>query len=80
VELIKSYGVPVIAPKDLIEEYFRLKKLLLDEIFKHVNFSKEGKAHLNFDKDKRKEIRDRFLENWGFAKHYVISLINEDIR
>ena len=53
-ELIKSYSVPVTAPIDLIEEYFRLKKLILDEIFKHVKFSKKGKAHLNFDKDKRR--------------------------
>ena len=34
-----------------------LKKLILDEIFKRVKFSKRGKAHLNFDKNKRKRIR-----------------------
>ena len=66
-ELIKSYSVPVTAPKDLIEEYFRLKKLVLDEIFKHVKLSKRGKAHLRFNSRERKELRDKLLKEWGFA-------------
>ena len=75
-EAIKSYSVPLTAPKDLIEEYFELRKIALNEIFKHVRFSKNGKAHLNFDKTKRKELRDKLLKNWKFAKHYVDSAIN----
>ena len=75
-EAIKSYSVLLTAPKDLIEEYFELRKIALNEIFKHVRFSKNGKAHLNFDKTKRKELRDKLLKNWKFAKHYVDSAIN----
>ncbi len=77
--VIKAYGVPSTAPKDLIEDYFKLKKIVLDEVFKHVKYSKSGKAHLKFNKNKRKELRDRLLENWKFAKHYVDSAINSII-
>ena len=78
-EAIKAYSVPVIAPKDLIEEYFKLRKTALDEIFKHVKYSKSGKAHLKFSKNDRKELRDKLLEHWRFAKHYVDSAINSVI-
>ncbi len=43
-EAIKAYSVPLTAPKDLIEENFKLRKIALEEIFKHVKFSKAGKA------------------------------------
>jgi len=79
VEAIKAYSVPLIAPKDLIEEYFKLKKIALEEIFKRVKFSKTGKAHLKFNKNDRKKLRDKLLRNWKFAKHYVDSAINSVI-
>ena len=78
-KVIKSYSVPLTAPKDLIEEYFELKKIALNKIFKHVKYSKSGKANLKFGKDKRKELRDKLLKNWKFAKHYVDSAINSVI-
>ena len=56
--MIKAYSVPLTAPKDLIEEYFKLKKIVLDEVFKHIKYSKSGKAHLKFNKNDRKELRD----------------------
>ncbi|MEM1586363.1 MAG: hypothetical protein QXX99_04830 [Candidatus Bathyarchaeia archaeon] len=55
-EAVKSYGIPVEAPKDLIEEYFKVKQKALDAIFSHVKISK--KAHLEFDRKDRKELRD----------------------
>jgi len=79
VEVIKAYSVPLTAPKDLIEEYFKLRKTALDEIFKHVKYSKRGKAHLKFNKNDRKELRDKLLRNWKFAKHYIDSAINSVI-
>jgi len=79
VEAIKAYSIPLTAPKDLIEEYFKLKRTVLDEVFKHVKFSRSGKAHLKFNKSKRKELRDKLLRNWKFAKHYVDSAINSII-
>ena len=75
-EIIKSYSIPITAPKDLMEEYFKLRKIALEEIFRHVRYSKSGKAHLKFDKNKRKELRDKLLRNWKFARHYVDSAIN----
>ena len=59
----------------MIEEYFKLRKTVLDEVFK-VKYSKSGKAHLKFSKDKRRELRNRLLRNWRFTKHYVDSAIN----
>ncbi len=78
-EVIKAYSVPLTAPKDLIEEYFKLRKIALEEIFRHVKFSKTSKAHLRFNKSDRKKLRDKLLRNWRFAKHYVDSAINSVI-
>ena len=77
--MIKAYSTPITAPKELIEEYFKLKKIALDEILKHIKHSKSGKAHLKFSKKDRKELRDNLLRNWRFAKHYVDSAINSVI-
>jgi len=76
---MKSYGVPLTAPEDLLNEHFKLKRAVLDEVFKHVKFSKSEKAHLKFSRGKRKELRDKLLRNWKFAKHYVDSAINSII-
>ncbi|ADB57539.1 RNA-guided endonuclease InsQ/TnpB family protein [Archaeoglobus profundus] len=78
-ELIKAYSIPIKAPKDLMEEFFKLRKTVLDEVFKHIKYSKSGKAHLKFNKNDRKELRDKLLRNWRFAKHYVDSAINSVI-
>lgn len=53
-EVIKSYRVPVKTPKDLMEGYFKLRKIALEEILKHVKYSKNGKVHLKFGKDERR--------------------------
>jgi len=37
-EAVKSYRFPVEAPKDLIEEYFKVKQRALEHIFAHVRF------------------------------------------
>ena len=76
VEAIKAYSVPLTAPKDLINAYFELKKTALEEVFKHVKYSKSGKAHLNFGRDERRDLRNKLLEDWRYAKHYVDSAIN----
>jgi len=73
---MKSYSVPLTAPKDLLNEYFKLKRTVLDEVFKHIKYSKSGKAHLKFSKKDRKKLRDRLTENWKYARHYVDSAIN----
>ena len=54
-------------------------KIALDEVFRHVKFSRSGKVHLKFNKSKRKGLRDKLLKNWKFAKHYVDSAINSII-
>ncbi|MEM0489034.1 MAG: transposase, partial [Candidatus Bathyarchaeia archaeon] len=73
-ETVKSYRIPVEAPKDLIEEYFKVKQKALDAIFSHVKISK--KAHLEFDGGDRKRLRDELLRGWKYSKHYVDSAIN----
>ena len=78
-EVIKAYSVPVETPRDLIEEYFKLRKRVLKTVFEYVKFSKTGKAHLKFNKKDRKKLRDELLKNWWFAKHYVDSAINSVI-
>ncbi|MEM0328055.1 MAG: transposase [Thermoproteota archaeon] len=76
-EAVKSYRIPVEAPKDLIEEYFQVKQRALDAIFSHVKISK--KAHLSISREDRKKLRDELLKDWMFSKHYVDSAINSVI-
>ncbi|MEM3832457.1 MAG: hypothetical protein QW128_02510 [Thermoprotei archaeon] len=71
-EAIKSYRIPVDVPKDLIEEYFKVKQKALDAIFSHVKISK--KAHLEFNRENRRELRDGLLREWKYSKHYVDSV------
>ncbi|WP_457549591.1 hypothetical protein [Archaeoglobus sp.] len=54
-EVIKAFSISVETPKDLVEEYFKLRKVVLDEIFRCIKYSKSGKAHLKFNKAKRKD-------------------------
>ncbi|MEM1587340.1 MAG: hypothetical protein QXX99_07585 [Candidatus Bathyarchaeia archaeon] len=76
-EAVKSYGIPVEAPKDLIEEYFKVKQRALEHIFAHVRFS--NKAHLTLSREDRKKLRDELLKDWMFPKHYINSAINSVI-
>ncbi|MEM3833049.1 MAG: transposase [Thermoprotei archaeon] len=76
-EVVKSYRIPVDVPKDLIEEYFKVKRKALDAIFSHVKISK--KAHLNLKAEDRRELRDELLREWRYSKHYVDSAMNSVI-
>jgi hypothetical protein len=50
-EVVKSYRIPVNAPRDLIEEYFKVKQRALEYVLSKVRLS--GKAHLSFGKRER---------------------------
>jgi len=76
-EAVKSYRIPVEGPRDLIEEYFKVKRKALDVIFSHVKISK--RAHLEFDGEDRKRLRGELLRGWKYSKHYVDSAINSVI-
>jgi len=77
VEAVKSYRIPIEAPRDLIEEYFKAKQKALDVILSHVRIS--GKAHLDFKREDRKALRDGLLRGWRFSRHYIDSAINSVI-
>jgi hypothetical protein len=47
-EVVKSYRIPVNAPKDLMEEYLKVKRRALEYVLSRVGLS--GKAHLSFGK------------------------------
>jgi len=76
-EVVKSYRIPINAPKDLIEEYLKVKQRVLEYVLSKVRLS--GKAHLSFGKKGRRELRDALLKEWKFSKHYVDSAINSVI-
>jgi len=76
-EAVKSYRIPVESPKDLIEEYFKVKQRALEHIFAHVRFS--NKAHLSLSREGRRKLRDELLKDWKFSKHYIDSAINSVI-
>ena len=76
-EVVKSYRIPVEAPKDLIDSYFEVKKRSLEAVLNHVKLN--GKAHLDFKNDDRKKLRDELLKGWRYSKHYVDSAMNSVI-
>ena len=57
-EVVKSYKIPIDAPKDLIDSYFEVKKRSLETILRHVKL--DGKAHLDFKNNDRKKLRMNF--------------------
>jgi len=77
VEAVKSYKIPVDAPKDLIGSHFKAKRRALEAVLNHVKFN--GKAHLDFKNDDRRGLRDELLKNWRYSKHYVDSAVNSVI-
>ncbi len=78
-EAIKSYKVPIEAPRDLIEAYFEVKRKALREVLNHVAYSQTGKAHLNFKAEDRRKLRNDLLKDWRYSKHYIDSAINSII-
>jgi putative transposase len=77
VEAVKSYRIPIEAPRDLIDSYFEVKKRALETILSKVRFSE--KAHLELRNGDRKKLRDELLRNWRYSKHYIDSAINSVI-
>jgi putative transposase len=77
VEAIKSYRIPVEAPRDLIDSYFEIKKRALEAVLSKVRFSE--KAHLELKNGDRRKLRDELLRGWKYSKHYVDSAINSVI-
>ena len=78
-EAIKAYKIPIESPKDLINAYFKAKRVVLEEILTHVKYSENGKAHLHFNAKDRRELRNTLLKGWKYSKHYVDSAINSVI-
>jgi len=76
-EAVKSYRIPVDAPKDLVDSYFEAKRRALEVVLNYVKLN--GKAHLDFKNDDRKRLRDELLKGWRYSKHYVDSAINSVI-
>ena len=74
--VIKAYKIPMETPKDLIESYFKVKKVILKEVLEHVKYSKTGKAHLQFNARDRRKLRNEILKDWKYSRHYVDSVIN----
>ena len=45
---IKAYSIPIEAPLDLIDVYFKIKEKALERIMNRITYSKNGKAYLDF--------------------------------
>jgi len=78
-DAIKAYSIPIEAPRDLVEAYFKVKEKALERIMNCVTYSKSGKAHLDFKAEERRELRDELLRDWKYSKHYIDSAINSII-
>ncbi len=78
-EAIKSYKIPIEAPRDLIEAYFEARRKALRKVLSRVTYSQTGKAHLNFKAEDRRKLRNDLLKDWRHSKHYVDSAINSVI-
>ena len=67
-EVIKSYKVPIEAPRDLVEAYFEAKRRALREVLGHVAYSQAGKAHLRFKAGDRRRLRNKLLKGLEILK------------
>jgi len=76
-EAVKSYRIPAEAPKDLIDACFEVRKRALEAILSKIKLS--GKAHLEFNSEDRRRLREELLREWRYSKHYVDSAINSVI-
>ncbi len=77
--LVKAYSIPDNFENELIEDYMRILKAILDDLWKNIAWKKRGKRLIPFlRKDTfRKELRDRYLELSLYSKHYVDSAIKQ---
>ena len=63
---IKAYSIPIEAPLDLIDAYFKIKEKALDRMMNFITYSKNGKAHLYFKAGERRELKSgAILEDLG---------------
>ena len=68
--VIKAYSMPIHPDEFLlkfIEDYHELAKTVLEEILNAERFTKV----------ERKQLRDKLLEEWEYASHYIDSAINQ---
>ena len=68
--VVKAYSIPIQTDEiilEFIEEYHKLAKTALQEILNAEKFTKV----------ERKQLRDKLLESWSYAAHYVDSAINQ---
>jgi len=78
-EALKSYAVPIEAPRDLIDAYLEVKRKALEMVMGYVSYSSKGKARLRLKAEERREIRNQLLKGWPYVSHYVDSAINSAI-
>ena len=78
-EVVKSYAVPIEAPRDLIDAYLEVKRKALEIVMTHVSYSSKGKARLRLKVEERRRMRNQLLEGWPYASHYVDSAMNSVI-
>jgi len=68
--VVRAYSIPIQANEvilEFIEEYHEMAKTVLQEILNTKKFTKV----------ERKQLRDKLLESWNYATHYVDSAINQ---
>ncbi len=68
--VVRAYSIPFQADEiilEFIEEYHRIAKNVLEEILKAEKLTSK----------ERRQLRDKLLEDWPYAAHYVDSAINQ---
>ncbi len=73
---IKSYVLPIEVPRDLIDVYIETKEKALELVMAHIFYSPRRKARLRLKAEESRRIRNKLLEDWPYASHYVDSTIN----
>ena len=79
--LVKAYSIPhSLDVKDFIDSYMNLLNNVLDNIWCAIEWKRKGKRLIpTIRKDNvfRKELRDKYVEDWVYCKHYVDSAIKQ---
>jgi transposase, IS605 OrfB family, central region len=79
--LVKAYSINHgLNVKDFVDDYMVLLKKVLNDLWHAIGWKKKGKRLVPFikkDRVFRKELRDKYVNEWTYSKHYVDSAIKQ---
>ncbi|MBS7612317.1 hypothetical protein KEJ27_09005 [Candidatus Bathyarchaeota archaeon] len=78
---VRAYSIPHTFDVDgLIEDYMHVLNAILNDLWSAITWKRRVKRLIPFlkkDKDFRKSLRDKYLSEWVYSKHYIDSAMKQ---